>query len=154
MNFFSFSVVQIPKIVSVNITHITTTHALFTWKRIKDNNKTYGVVAGYKVSFTHNQRPGIELDVSSFESEVQLNDLLPNTSYGVIVFGYNHYGDGAISDVYNFTTKGTFIAGNLQRGYLFWFAIDMYVHNRRCCDIDIALLKRLFSYFLYANTKM
>ena len=73
---------------------------------INDNNETYGVIAGYKIFITLNHQPRIDLEVSSFENEVHLNDLLPNTSYGVIVFGHNHYGDGMISDMFNFTTKG------------------------------------------------
>ena len=142
---------QIPKIGSAKITHITTRDALFTWLRIKDNNKTYGAIIGYKISLTHNQRPGIELKVSSFESEVYLNDLLPNTSYGVIVYGYNHYGDGVISDMHSFTTKGMSFAGNLQQGL--WFAIDTHVHNRRCYAFCL-IKKTTFRLFLYSNKKM
>ena len=73
---------------------------------INDNNHTYGVITGYKIFITHNQLPRLDLEVSSFQNDVHLNDLLPNTRYGVAVFGYNQYGDGVISDMFNFTTRG------------------------------------------------
>ena len=150
LNILLLFAVQIPKIVVVNITHITTTHALCTWQRITDDNKTYGAVAGYKVSFTHNQRSGMELDVSSSQSNVYLVDLFPNTSYGVIVFGYNHYGDGVISDVYNFTTKGMLIVSLIEvtgneRCHLFWMAVTQH---DACTQQNFAILERKF--FSYA----
>ena len=106
IKYFFLFIVQIPKIHSANITHVTTTHAQFSWQMINDNNETYGVITGYKVFITHNHQPRLDLEVPSVLTKVHLNDLLPNTSYGVLVFGYNHYGDGMISDMFNFTTRG------------------------------------------------
>ncbi|XP_028415638.1 uncharacterized protein LOC114539003 [Dendronephthya gigantea] len=95
--------VQIPKVVSANISEITTTRALFSWQRIIDNNETYGILTGYKYIINH--QPGQSFVVTAHQNEAYLDNLQPNMSYGVQVFGYNHFGDGVISDLFNFTTR-------------------------------------------------
>ena len=107
---FSLLTVQIPKIVSANVTLITTTQALFSWQKIQNNNKTYGIIIGYKIVVRRNHQAIMNDEVSSSESEFQLSDLLPNTNYSITVLGHNHYGDGVISNMFNFTTRGMYVA--------------------------------------------
>ena len=102
-----FFVVQIPKVVSANISHITRTSGLLSWKNIPDSEESYGIISGYTIFLNcEDQQHFKNVTVSRNESEIELSDLHSGTSYNLTIIGFNSYGKGLVSGIIGFKTRG------------------------------------------------
>lgn len=78
------------------------------WRRIADNNASYGVILGYRIFlFKYHQR--FDISASADEGTKEIVNLVHNTTYNATVRGFNEYGDGVASDELTFTTMGKYI---------------------------------------------
>ena len=98
--------VQIPKVLAGNISHITKTGGVFSWSRIPDSGETYGLISGYKIHIICEDQHTRNMTVSRNESRIELSDLHAGKNYNLTIYGFNEYGEGMVSDVVQFKTRG------------------------------------------------
>ena len=101
-----FFAVQIPKVLFGNITHVTRTSGVLSWKKVPDSEESYGIISGYMIFINSEDEHSRNLTVSRNESEIQLRDLHSGTSYNLTIIGFNSFGKGMISDIIEFKTRG------------------------------------------------
>lgn len=101
---FSF-IVQIPEVLSGNVSHITRTSVVFSWNKIPDSEKSYGKITGYKIIIHRENHRSRNMTVPKNESTIELRDLVPGNGYNLTVIGFNSYGEGLVRDVFGFRTR-------------------------------------------------
>ena len=98
--------VEIPKVVSGNISQVTKISGVFSWKQIPDSEESYGIISGYKIFINCEDGRFRNMTVSRNESEIELRDLHSGTNYNLTIVGFNIYGEGRVSDIIGFRTRG------------------------------------------------
>ena len=75
------------------------------WNKIPPNKDLYGELIGYKI-ILKSQSQSLNLSKSIDNAQIELEDLFPETTYHITIFGYSQNEDGLKSDVKKFTTSG------------------------------------------------
>ena len=103
--FLSFSA-QIPKVILESISNITRTSGVFSWNKIPDREESYGKISGYMIFIICEDQHSRNITVSRNKSRAELRALHSGTSYNLTIVAFNSYGEGIISDIISFTTRG------------------------------------------------
>ena len=85
------------------------------WNKIPPNKDLYGELLGYKINLK-SQSQSLNLSKSIDNVQIELEDLSPETTYHITIFGYSRNEDGLKSDVKKFTTSGNYL---FNQFYLF-----------------------------------
>ena len=97
---------QIPKAIPQSITNVTRTGGVISWNKIPDSEESYGKISGYKIFIICEDQHSRNMTVSRNQSRTELRDLHSGTSYNLTVVAFNSYGEGIVSDIIGFTTRG------------------------------------------------